>query len=287
MATGADNAGALVEVANRPALVGELDLDVIGGAELLVCCGSTDASRPALEALSDRGRAVVLALDAPPELGETVVSGVNFDVDRAEEHSGQVLLSPHPAVVALAHLLGPLCNLQLAQSVATIVQPASIGGKRGVDELLNQARAVLAFQPQPQGEVFDRQIVFNLLPTSLPIEWLVHHLNRVVAGGPGLSMQIVQAGIFHCLSVSLFVRFEVDPGIELIHRALERSPLLAFADEPDRLGPIDAAGDHSILVGHVRSDRTYPGSYWLWATMDNLTRGGADNAAEIVNALLS
>ena len=46
-------------------------------------------------------------------------------------------------------------------------------------------------------------------------------------------------------------------------------------------GPVDAAAREEVVVGSVRPDAGAPGGYWIWAVMDNLTRGGALNAVEV------
>ena len=56
------------------------------------------------------------------------------------------------------------------------------------------------------------------------------------------------------------------------------------ADRPKHLGPIEAAASDKVIFGTVRKDDT--GGFWLWAVMDNLTRGGALNAVEIAEAVL-
>jgi aspartate-semialdehyde dehydrogenase len=58
-----------------------------------------------------------------------------------------------------------------------------------------------------------------------------------------------------------------------------------LSDKPRLLGPIDAAASDKVLFGTVRKDEA-AGGLWLWAVMDNLTRGGALNAIEIAEALL-
>jgi aspartate-semialdehyde dehydrogenase len=51
-------------------------------------------------------------------------------------------------------------------------------------------------------------------------------------------------------------------------------------------GPIDVAGRDEILVAPARSDPERPDAWWLWAVMDNLTLGGATNAARLARELL-
>ena len=51
-------------------------------------------------------------------------------------------------------------------------------------------------------------------------------------------------------------------------------------------GPAAAAGEETLLVGEVRA-AGQPGTFWIWATMDNLVRGGALNALDLAEAMLA
>jgi aspartate-semialdehyde dehydrogenase len=70
--------------------------------------------------------------------------------------------------------------------------------------------------------------------------------------------------------------------VQAIRKALAGNPHIETAEDPKHLGPIDSAASDKVLVGAIRKapDR----GFWLWAVMDNLTRGGALNALEIAEA---
>ncbi|HBL32028.1 MAG TPA: hypothetical protein DD490_34835, partial [Acidobacteria bacterium] len=63
-----------------------------------------------------------------------VVAGVNTEA----AHPGTLMVSPHPAVVLLAHLLHPLRELAPTSAVAHVIQPASLHDTAGLDELFEQ-----------------------------------------------------------------------------------------------------------------------------------------------------
>ena len=69
----------------------------------------------------------------------------------------------HPAAVVLALLMLRAQKVgSIARAVATIFQPASEYGKRGMDELHEQTVNLLSFQQLPKA-VFDAQVAFNLI----------------------------------------------------------------------------------------------------------------------------
>jgi aspartate-semialdehyde dehydrogenase len=280
-----DEVGALTEVAGAAALVQRADADGLSGVDLVFCCGTDEEARQVLAVLPPAATAVVLATDLKDYAaiaGQPVVAGVNFSNSR----HGRVLLSPHPAVIVLAHLLHPLRGLGIEEAVATVIQPASMHGDPGIDELFEQTRQIIAMTQRRPTPVFGAQLAFNLLPTPASVTPLSKQLHEVLAGDPPASLQLLQGGVFHSLAASVYVRFANPTDAKSLRRTLGQQAHLELAKKPGHLGPIDAAAHEKVLVGAVQEEPSTPGGFWLWAVMDNLTRGGALNAVEIAEEVL-
>lgn len=275
LSTRRDEIGTLTEVAGAAAIVQGYDAESLEGVPVVFLCGPIADNRKVLAELPPETTAVVLSLDATADDGVPVVAGVNPDA----AIPGRALLSPHPAVVLLAHLLHPLRDLDPREAVATLIQPASVRDDAGIEELFEQTRRIVAMTQRAPSPVFGHQLSFNLLPTQLPVDPLAAELHAVLAGPPTVALQILQGGVFHSLSASLYVRLGGNPSLQAVRKALSENPHLEAADRPKHLGPIEAAASDKVIFGTVRKDDT--GGFWLWAVMDNLTRGGALNAIEI------
>jgi aspartate-semialdehyde dehydrogenase len=275
LSTKQDEIGTLTEVAGAAAFVQPYQPDSLEGIPVALFCGPIADNRPILEALPPETTAIVLSLDATLDDGMPVVAGVNPDA----AVPGRTLLSPHPAVVLLAHLLHPLRDLDPREAVATLIQPASVRDDAGIEELFEQTRRIVAMIQKAPSPVFGTQLSFNLLPTPIPADPIAAELHAVLAGPPPVALQILQGGIFHSLSASLFVRLGGNPSLQALRKALSENPHLEAADRPKLLGPIEAAASDKVIFGTVRKDEA--GGFWLWAVMDNLTRGGALNALEV------
>ena len=123
----------------------------------------------------------------------------------------------------------------IRRSVIEIFEPVSERGKAGIDELQKQAVALLSFKPLPK-DVFDAQVSFNMLseygseaPLSLEeIELKIdRHLASLLAapsGAPMPSLRLIQAPVFHGYSISVWVEFEENPGMDSIFQALGSQP---------------------------------------------------------------
>ncbi len=274
--------GAITEAAGAAALVQAWEPGALEGVDIAFFCGPAAATRRLLAERPEATTAILLAEDAGPEDGRPVVAGAGATTAAR----GAVLVSPHPAVILLTHLLWPLRAVDVEEAVATLVQPASMRGTPGLEEMFEQTRQIVAMTARTPTPVFGHQMAFNLLPHPGPIETLAAELATVLGGAPPVSLNVVQAGVFHSFSASLYLRCAGDPGVRAIRRALGEHPVIELADDPKRLGPIEVSGSDKVVVGAVRKETGAAGGYWVWAVMDNLTRGGAVNALEIAAAVL-
>src|SRR5712675_1391451 len=124
----------------------------------------------------------------------------------------------HPAAVTLALLLLRASKAGAIRSaVATVFEPASQEGQKGMDELHQQTVNLLSFQPLPK-DVFDAQVAFNMVarygqksePSLDSIESRILRHYRKIAGDAATqpSLLLVQAPTFHGYAFSLFVEME-------------------------------------------------------------------------------
>lgn len=271
--------GTLAESRGRPALIAELEEDSFDKIDVAFLCGDMARLRPIVKAIPPRTTVVLLAPDAAPDEAHPVVIGI----DGQELPENRPLLSPHAAVIGLAHLLHPLARFRPQIAAATVFQPVSTLGKDALDELFEQTREALSFQ-QPAFRLLPRQFAFNILDGGDAAgSFLEKQLAQVLAAPEiSLSIEVLRAGIFHGFGISLHLRLEQDPSAEELRAALGEHPVIELADE-ELLGTIDVAAREEVLVGRV--ERSGPGAYRIWALIDNLTRGGATNAFGILEAL--
>ena len=266
------------------ALVQPLSAEQLDGVDLMFVCGDYDEALPPWAVAGPGTTTVVISPESPPTGSIPVVSGVNPEAAVA----GALLESPHPAVILLTLLLHPLRDLEPAGAVAWLAQPATIHGRRGMDELMEQTRALLAFSEERPTEVFGQQLAFNLLPSSQDTTRLADEVAALLGGAPTPAIEMVQAAVFHSFTASVLVAFDRDPGEEAVAAALAAHPLIEALEAGDRRAPVPtaAAGSKQVLLGPVTPAGGRPGRYWIRAVMDNLTRGGAVNALEIAAAVL-
>lgn len=220
-------------------------------------------------ALEDEPGAVVRSLWVERERGQ---------IQPPELQPGPCVAA-HPAAVVLALLLlraGKGGTVRRA--MATVFEPASEHGQKGMDELHQQTVNLLSFQPLPK-DVYDAQIAFNMVarygqksqPSLDSVEARVLRHYQKIAGDESLrpSLQLLQAPVFHGHALTLFLEMDqpADPG-ELSQAIAGDHVTIPAADE-DPPSNVSSAGQADILLS-VKSDASQPNGIWLWATADNL-----------------
>jgi aspartate-semialdehyde dehydrogenase len=200
---------------------------------------------------------------------------------------------PHPAAFAIAQILRsltPLCPI--VRAVANVFEPASERGQPGIAELQQQTSGLLSFKTLEK-KVFDAQLSFNLLsqygedaPANLlEIEHRIErHIATLLHQPPMPSLRLVQAPIFHGYSISLWVEFETDCGVDALGQALKSAEIDFRGADLEPPTNVGAANHSGLFVGDIRIDQNNPRAAWLWIVCDNL-RLRADIAAALLGVV--
>ena len=193
----------------------------------------------------------------------------------------------HPAAVVLA--VG-----SIARAVATVFQPASEHGKRGMDELHEQTVNLLSFQQLPKA-VFDGQVAFNLIDrygekalSSLnAVESRIQrHFRKLVGERLAMpSLMLLQAPIFHGHAFSLYLELEQATQTEELTAALSGEHVDVLQNGDESPSNVNAAGQEQVQV-FVRRDSQQTNGFWLWAASDNL-RIAALTAVECAESMIA
>ncbi|MEM6701110.1 MAG: hypothetical protein AAGA81_19825 [Acidobacteriota bacterium] len=273
--------GVLADIGNSAAMVSRLEPEGELDADLIFCCGgSFEDSRPYLEARSARSNVVLFASDTPADIARPFLPWVDYP----EGAEGATLLAPHPGVVMVASILDSLQELSPRAATATLLEPASMKDQAGMDEVLGQTRAMLAFEGVSDPEVFPVQQAFNLTASDTAPGVLSTQLGIAAPAAPPTSFMALRAGTFHSVGLSLQVRFDAIPELEVVRDALGAS--FRHDLRPELLGSMDAAAQPEILVGDLQLDPPTQ-SLWIWAAADNLTFGMEACGVEVARALLA
>ena len=214
---------------------------------------------------------------AARDLGDTIVDlsfaledepGASVRSPWIERQTGQPIapeLQPGPVVVAhpAATVLALLALRsekagKIQRMVATVFEPASENGQKGMDELHEQTVNLLSFQDLPKN-VFDIQVAFNMVArygqrSQLALEAVSQrirkHYRHIASGAAEPALQVLQAPVFHGHGFSVYLEMEKPVAIADFSQALAGEHVVVSGSPEDTPTSVSAAGQGDILVSH-------------------------------------
>jgi aspartate-semialdehyde dehydrogenase len=115
---------------------------------------------------------------------------------------------------------------------------------------------------------------------------------RKILESPGIQVTAtaVRVPVTGGHSESVNVEFENDFDLENVRQLLDSFPGVSVLDVPEANiypMPITAHDSDEVFVGRIRRDFSAPRSLNLWIVSDNIRKGAATNAVQIVEKLIS
>jgi aspartate-semialdehyde dehydrogenase len=213
-----------------------------------------------------------------------------------------IIANPNCTTMVAMPVLAPLHRAAgLRRLVVSTYQAVSGAGRAGLQELTEQVEKIgvgadrLAFGTAavdlPQPSEFAAPIAYNVVPMA---GWLVddetneeHKFrdeSRKILDIPDLpvSCTCVRVPVYTGHSVSLSAEFERPLDPEAALDVLRSAPGVAIADIPN---PLAASGTDPCHVGRVRRDPGAPHALAMFVSGDNLRKGAALNAVQILELL--
>jgi len=289
----------LTEFRGEPKVIRHIEQDSLVGSDLVFLASDQETNRKfgSLSHTQDF-QAIDLcgAFNAEKEI-PVMVAGIN-DGSVLREKPG-IVANPHPATILLSHVFGAVLQEFVLEKVVSIVlQPVSAFEESGIEELASQSFAILNGSALTK-KVFKAQIAFNLLSHTEAldkdgfdaVERQVAAEVRKVLGVKDLplTLSIIQAPVFHTYSIMSYFELKKKVSLQRLKDLFKRSPYIKLSS-PKLSAPascVSVAGKDKIHIGQIKKVDTLPNSFWVWAVVDNLTRGSALNALEIAEKLLS
>jgi aspartate-semialdehyde dehydrogenase len=226
-----------------------------------------------------------------------VVAEVNPEA--LDGHSG-IVANPNCSTMQMVVALKPLHDAAgIERVVVSTYQSVSGTGQSAVDELADQAHAILHETEPPAPTVYPHRIANNVLPQvetfrdgddyTTEERKLINETHKILGDdsirvSPTCARVPIPVG--HSLSVNLRTGADLSP--ERCREVLAAAPGVTVVDDPaDGVYPLasDAAGRDDVLVGRIRRDPTEERTLNLWVVSDNLRKGAALNAVQLVELL--
>jgi len=209
-----------------------------------------------------------------------------------------IIANPNCSTIQMVVPLAPIRKKYgIRRIVVSTYQAVSGTGKKAIDELFDQTRAMINFL-EYDNNVYPHRIAFNCLPhidTFLENGYtkeemkMVNETRKILEDDTiGITATTVRVPVFYGHSESVNVETKEPVSAEDVRVLLEKAPGIKVVDDPEKnLYPLatDAAGQDLTLVGRIRNDESVANGVNMWIVADNIRKGAATNAVQIARIL--
>ena len=204
-----------------------------------------------------------------------------------------IIANPNCSTIQAVVPLKPLDDkYKIKRIVYSTYQAVSGAGKCGVDDLENGLKGIA---PQK----FPHPIVNNCLPHIdvfeengyTKEETKMINETRKILGKPDLKITAttVRVPVINSHSESINIEFENDFDLNELKLTLKNYPGIILEDDPtNNIYPLaqNANGTDNVYVGRIRRDYSIPFGINIWVVADNIRKGAASNAIQIIEKLI-
>lgn len=229
-----------------------------------------------------------------------VVPEVNGELLRSRP---PIVANPNCTAALLCVALAPLREYGLERITVATYQAASGAGIKGLEELERQTAALGQGLPVPAPEVFPYQLAQNVLSHNTAIradseagggyndeEWKVIEESRKILGLPDLAISAtcIRVPVKRAHTEAVTIDFKNRVDLKMLQAKLAKAPGVKVVDDREKNHfpmPLESQNQDLVLVGRLRRDPFLARTYHLLLSGDQLRKGAATNAVQILKQL--
>jgi aspartate-semialdehyde dehydrogenase len=216
-----------------------------------------------------------------------VVPQINGDVIKPAD---KIIANPNCSTIQMVMALAPLHQKYgLKRVVVSTYQSVSGTGVKAVNQLMKERAG------EPCEKAYPHPIDLNLIPHGGTFEpngytteemKLVHETRKILrAPQVQITATVVRVPVIGGHSEAINAEFEHEFEIDEAVRLLGSFPGIKVTDNPmqnEYPMPLTAHEKDAVFIGRIRRDESQPKTLNLWVVADNLRKGAATNAVEIM-----
>ncbi|ABR49336.1 aspartate-semialdehyde dehydrogenase [Alkaliphilus metalliredigens QYMF] len=205
-----------------------------------------------------------------------------------------IIANPNCSTIQMIVALAPLHRrYRMKRIVVSTYQAVSGSGQKAIEELTQQ----MADGNHPN-EVYTRKIARNCIPhidvfnengfTKEELK-MVYETQKILEDKTiEVNATTVRIPVFYGHSESLYMEFDETPSVEEVKEILSKAPGVVVVDNPSENQyptPLEAENTDDTYVGRIRMDLFNPKALSMWVVADNLRKGAATNAVQVIEAM--
>lgn len=216
-----------------------------------------------------------------------VVPSVNSEA--LKNHNG-IIANPNCSTIQLVEAIALLKSYTIERVIVSTYQSVSGAGQKGVDHLQSEIKG-----ESPLQRISLHQLAYNTVFHSFDNspyseeEIKVKNETKKILSLPELSIfaTCVRVPILGGHAESVYVKTAKEMNLEQLTDIFSNSEAITILDNPtDNIYPTvqQSSGSDKTFVGRLRLES--PNELHLWVVADNLRKGAASNAVDILQVLL-
>ena len=209
-----------------------------------------------------------------------------------------IIANPNCTTIQMVVALNAIEKLSHIRRVhVSTYQSASGAGAAAMQELEEQHRSLSA-GAEPKVEKFAYQLAYNVIPhidvftdngyTKEEMK-MYNETRKIMHSDVEVSATCVRVPVMRAHSESVWVETERPLTVEEAREAFAAGEGIVLVDEPQEKRypmPLFVAGREPVYVGRVRKDISNPNGLAFWCVSDQIKKGAALNAVQILEWLI-
>ena len=207
-----------------------------------------------------------------------------------------IIANPNCSTIQMVVALAPIHHaFGIRSVVVSTYQSVSGAGKAAMEELGRQSMDRFNFKT-PEPRVFAQPIAFNVIPMIDALEdngftkeeMKMHNETRRLLDDDGITVNAtaVRVPVFTGHAEAVYVETHSPIDIAQVQALLAKAPGVSLVDEVAT--PLTHAVDQdAVWVSRLRPALNQPHGLHLWIVADNLRKGAALNAVQIIEHLIA
>ena len=287
------SAGQIIRFKDKDYEVKEVNHDSFKGLDVVLGASSNEVAKQYKDDIVKAG-AVFIDNSSAFRMDDDVPLIVpEINGNDAKKHKG-VISNPNCSTIITLMAINAINKLSKVKvMIASTYQAVSGAGKGGIDELNNEINDI-EYKPS----VFPYTIAYNCIPCIGSLKDNLYTSEEIKMENEGkkilhnddlrVTCTCVRVPVLrsHCISVSL--KCERPLSVTEVREALSKEAgLILYDDVLDNKYPMPlvSSNQDKVYVGRIREDRVLDGGISLFCSGDQIRKGAASNAVQIIKCL--
>jgi len=271
--------------------------DDFKGVDFALTSAGAGTSREFAETITRHGAVMIdnssaFRMDAEVPL---VVPEVN--PEDAKNAPRRIIANPNCTTIQMVVALKAIEQVSHIRRVhVSTYQSASGAGAAAMDELVEQY-AELGAGKEPTVNKFAFQLAYNVIPhidvftdnDYTKEEKMFHETRKIMHSDIAVSATCVRVPVMRAHSESIWLETERPVSVAEAREAFAKAKGVVLMDQPaDKVYPMPLfiAGKDPVYVGRIRRDLTCENGLTFWCVSDQIKKGAALNAVQILETLI-